>query len=180
MGSSLHCLDPKIWIPIGAQPRGSWCLAARPSPRHRAARPVQELTCFKGRSPYDEIVQGEGESDPRIPLQKYDERGRAINPETKRINKDVIRSHNEVMLVIGVAEAENEATEAQADSVRRHDQYEQRIGKTMFYVGKAVETIGIWGADGMRQRLLVSTAGVYLGTRSLRTCLANLGKRIGI
>ncbi|KAH8891295.1 hypothetical protein GQ53DRAFT_746789 [Thozetella sp. PMI_491] len=108
-----------------------------------------------GRSPYDDIVQGEGELDPRAPLQMYDERGRPINPDTKRINKDVIRSHNEVMLVIGVAEAENDTLDAQADLARRHDQYEQEVGETMFYVGRVVEAVGIWGVNGMRQRILL-------------------------
>ncbi len=112
----------------------------------------------QGRSPYDDIVQGEGDSDPWAPLQLYDERGRPVNPETKRINKDVIRSHNEVMLVIGVAEAENDTSDAQADSARRHDQYEQKVGETMFYVSTAIETTGVWGVNGMRQRIMVGNA----------------------
>lgn len=86
----------------------------------------------------------------------YDEGGRPINPETKRINKDVIRSHNEVMMVIGVAEPENGTAEAQAEAARKHHQYEDRIGRRLLLLGGVLETAGIWGINGMRQRILVS------------------------
>lgn len=86
----------------------------------------------------------------------YDERGRPINPETKRINRDVIRSHNEVMMVIGVAEPENGTVDAEAEAARRHRQYEDRIGRRLLLAGGVLETAGIWGVNGMRQRILVS------------------------
>lgn len=112
--------------------------------------------CSQGRSPYDDVVQGEGQNDPRGPPQLYDERGRPINPETKRINRDVIRSHNEVMMVIGVAEPENGLIEAQAESARRHHLFEDRIGRRLLFAGGMFETSAIWGINGMRQRILVS------------------------
>jgi hypothetical protein len=112
------------------------------------------------------VVPGEGPEDPRGPRQQYDERGRPINPETKRINRDVVRSHNEVMMVIGVAEPENGIVEAQAEAARRHHQYEDRMGRRLLLVGGVLETAAIWGVNGMRQRILVGrpiTAGMYAG-----------------
>ncbi|KAH6636975.1 hypothetical protein F5144DRAFT_620093 [Chaetomium tenue] len=108
-----------------------------------------------GRSPYDEVVPGEGPEDSRSPQQLYDERGRPINPETKRINRDVIRSHNEVMMVIGVAEPENSAADAQLEAARRHHQYEDRIGRRLLLAGGVLESAAIWGVNGMRQRILL-------------------------
>ncbi|KAK3904302.1 hypothetical protein C8A05DRAFT_31930 [Staphylotrichum tortipilum] len=108
-----------------------------------------------GRSPYDDVVPGEGVEDPRTPHQLYDERGRPINPETKRINRDVIRSHNEVMMVIGVAEPENGVADAQLEAARRHHQYEETIGRRLQLTGGVLETAAIWGINGMRQRILL-------------------------
>ena len=78
-----------------------------------------------------------------------------MNPETKTINKNVIRSHNEVMQVIGVAEPEGGVSEAQAEAIRRNTTYEERTGRTLLRVGRIVETVGVWGVNGMRQRILV-------------------------
>ncbi|KAL2157614.1 hypothetical protein VTH06DRAFT_5993 [Thermothelomyces fergusii] len=108
-----------------------------------------------GRSPYDEVVPGEGPEDPRAPRQQYDERGRPINPETKRINRDVIRSHNEVMMVIGVAEPENSLVDAQAEATREQQRYEDRVGRTLLLYGGVLNTAAIWGINGMRQRILL-------------------------
>lgn len=110
-----------------------------------------------GRSPYDDVVMGEGEGDPRAPLQMYDERGRPVNPETKRINRDIIRSHNEVMLVIGVVESENTIDELRAEQLRRyaHERYDQRIGRRLEWVARACELGGVWGVGGTRQRILL-------------------------
>ncbi len=121
---------------------------------------IQILTGSQGRSPYDDVVQGEGPEDPRGHHQLYDERGRPINPETKRINRDVIRSHNEVMMVIGVAEPENGIAEAQVEAARRHHQYEDRIGRRLLLVGGIFETAAIWGINGMRQRIFVRSRSV--------------------
>jgi hypothetical protein len=101
------------------------------------------------------VVQGEGVEDPRGPEQLYDDRGRPINPETKRINRDVIRSHNEVMMVIGVAEPENGIAEAQLEASHNHHRYEDRIGRRLLLTGAVLETAAIWGVNGMRQRILV-------------------------
>lgn len=116
---------------------------------------MQDADCWQGRSPYDDVVQGEGVEDPRGHHQLYDDRGRPINPETKRINRDVIRSHNEVMMVIGVAEPENGIAEAQIEAARKHHQYEDRIGRRLLLLGGVLETTAIWGVNGMRQRILV-------------------------
>jgi hypothetical protein len=86
----------------------------------------------------------------------YDERGRPVNTDTRRINRDIIRSHNEVMLVIGVAEPENNNMDAQAELIRKHNQHDDLIGGWALRSARILETAGIWGVNGMRQRILVS------------------------
>lgn len=78
-----------------------------------------------------------------------------MNPESKQINRDIIRSHNEVMLVIGVAEPENGLSESQAETARRHHQYEDDTGHTLLRVSRLVEAAGAWGVTGARHRILV-------------------------
>lgn len=102
------------------------------------------------------MVEGSGEEDDRQPAQQFDHRGRPINPETKRMNRDIIRSHNEVMLVIGVAEPENPYSGPEAESQRRHDAREESIGLRLASSAKrCVEAVGIFGVNGLRQRILV-------------------------
>lgn len=110
-----------------------------------------------GRSPYDDVVMGEGEGDPREPTQLYDERGRPVNPETKRVNKDIIRSHNEVMLVIGVVESETSMEELRAEQLRRyaHERDDERVGRNLEWTARVCELAGVWGVGGMRQRILL-------------------------
>ena len=120
-----------------------------------------------GRSPYDEVVDGEGASDTHEPHQQYDSRGRPINPETKRINRDIIRSHNEVMLVIGVAEPENQQPSAEVESQRQHEAHEDKIGERLMHAGsRTIEIVGLLGLHSLRQRILVrSLHHGYLGIR---------------
>lgn len=114
------------------------------------------LTLNKGRSPYDDVVDGTGEPAHGEPEKQYDERGRITNPQTRQIIKDVIRAHNEVMLVIGVAEPENDsATHAQITMARDHQLYETETGKTLLNFGRSLGILGIWGVHGVRQRILV-------------------------
>lgn len=109
-----------------------------------------------GRSPYDhECERGEGESDPRAPPQMYDDRGRPINPETKRVNRDIVRSHNEVMLVIGVVESETSIDEMRAEQLRRyeHERDDERVGRNLEWASRVCELSGIWGLSGVRHRI---------------------------
>ncbi|CAJ2508080.1 Uu.00g092660.m01.CDS01 [Anthostomella pinea] len=109
-----------------------------------------------GRSPYDDVVDGEGDEDPHEPEKQYDATGRVINPETKRIHKDVIRAHNEVMLVIGVAEPEHQGVSAaELESARQYHEYESDTGKTLYHFGRVISVAGTWGIHGIRQRMLV-------------------------
>ncbi|KID87590.1 hypothetical protein MGU_05239 [Metarhizium guizhouense ARSEF 977] len=109
-----------------------------------------------GRSPYDEVVDGEGEDDPRHPTQQYDYRGRPINPETKRMNRDLIRAHNEVMLVIGVAEPENPQPGSEFESQCRHEIYEESMGFQLRTPAQiCIESAGVFGLHGLRQRILI-------------------------
>ena len=104
------------------------------------------------------MVPGEGEDDPRQPAQEFDARGRPINPRTKRINRDIIRAHNEVMLVIGVAEPENSTSNLEAESHRRHEEHEDEIASTLLSVTRrCVDVVGGVGLNCLRTRILVST-----------------------
>lgn len=118
-----------------------------------------------GRSPYDpEPVEGDGlgstasgDEDDGEYVQQYDGRGRPINPETKRRNRDLIRAHNEVMLAVGVAEAENPQSAAENEDNRQHDAYETNIGIRLIWASKrCIEMAGVFGINGLRQRILVS------------------------
>ncbi|KAI0019645.1 hypothetical protein F4780DRAFT_436912 [Xylariomycetidae sp. FL0641] len=110
-----------------------------------------------GRSPYDDVVAGEGENDPREPEKQYDATGRLINPETKRINRDIIRAHNEVMLVIGVAEPESSSgvNSVEAEAARNHHDYESDTGRKLLHVGRALNLLGAWGFQSIRQRVMI-------------------------
>lgn len=92
--------------------------------------------------------------------QQYDQRGRPVNPTTRRINRDIIRAHNEVMLAIGVVEPEAswQETLAKQESVRRHRQAETSFAKSLLFVNGIIEKSVVWGVDGMRQRIMVSSS----------------------
>ncbi|KAI0420137.1 hypothetical protein F5X98DRAFT_36852 [Xylaria grammica] len=109
-----------------------------------------------GRSPYDDVVEGEGEADPQEPVREYDEHGRVFNQESKRLNKDIIRAHNEVMLVIGVAEPDpGGSSSSSSDPARLHNEYENSTGRHFLRLGRVLVVAGIWGVHGVRQRILV-------------------------
>ena len=68
----------------------------------------------------------------------------------------MIRSHNEVMQVIGVAEPENTNIFAEAEMQREHHEYEQRMGYHLLDIARVVQICGISvGMNGFRQRILV-------------------------
>ncbi|KAI0205391.1 hypothetical protein F4808DRAFT_411470 [Astrocystis sublimbata] len=109
-----------------------------------------------GRSPYDDVVEGEGEADGQEPTREYDEHGRVVNESSKTMNRDIIRAHNEVMLVIGVAEQEPGGPNNSAAAITRlHNEHENRIGRHFIRVGRLLIVAGIWGVHGVRQRILV-------------------------
>lgn len=122
--------------------------------------PVSDLFythTLQGRSPYDDVVAGEGVADTRQPELTYDHRGRPVNPTSKTINRDLIRSHNEVMVVIGVAEPDVPKQTSETESQRRHDLYEETVGIRIDSVARhCMELVGIVGIAGLRQRILVS------------------------
>ncbi|KAI1767695.1 hypothetical protein GGR53DRAFT_463176 [Hypoxylon sp. FL1150] len=109
-----------------------------------------------GRSPYDNVVPGEGEADPHEPDKQYDGTGRIVNPTTKQIIKEVIRAHNEVMQVIGVAEPENGGINAaDRESAKLYHDYETDTGKTVYHFCSALGILGTWGVLNIRRRILV-------------------------
>ena len=109
------------------------------------------------------MVEGEGEADPREAPQAYDGRGRPVNTETKRIHRDMIRSHNEVMQVIGGAEPENTNIFAEAEMQREHHEYEQRMGYHLLDIARVIQIGGVSvGINGFRQRILVGDCPLSL------------------
>lgn len=60
------------------------------------------------------------------------------------------------MVVIGVAEPDLPKAEPNIDSQRRHDAYEERMGRRIDSIARhCVELVGIFGITGLRQRILV-------------------------
>ena len=62
------------------------------------------------------------------------------------------------MHVIGVAEPDDPSPEAEAEAAgtRRHLEFENYMGKNLALVSDILVTAGVWGFNGMRQRILVS------------------------
>lgn len=113
---------------------------------------------IQGRSPYDVIVPGTGEANPREPVQTYDERGRPYNAETRRVNRNIIRAHNEVMQVIGVAEPESLLTaENETNKQLIQQLHEDRLGWRLYKPLRMISAVGLWGTEPLRQRALVCT-----------------------
>ncbi|PHH83795.1 hypothetical protein CDD82_2667 [Ophiocordyceps australis] len=111
-----------------------------------------------GRSPYDPLDPDEieGQTEPLPHEQHYGPNGRPVNPTTRRMNRDIVRAHNEVMHVIGVAEAENPGPLPEAESARRHWEYELAMGNQLLRYGQlGIEAVGIFGVHGLRQRILI-------------------------
>ncbi|CAK7227887.1 hypothetical protein SEUCBS140593_006727 [Sporothrix eucalyptigena] len=109
-----------------------------------------------GRSPYDILVLGTGEVNPHEPPQSYDERGRPYNAETRRINRNIIRAHNEVMQVIGVAEPDSLMTaESEADNQLIQQLHEDKLGHKLFWPMRTIGLLGLWGAEPLRQSVLL-------------------------
>jgi hypothetical protein len=115
------------------------------------------LITHQGRSPYDDVVEGTGEEDPRAPKQEYDQRGHPVNPETKRINKEIIRSHNEIMSIVGVAEIDNPSSAQEAQTQSRMDnETEELLARRIGLAGRwSLDAVGFLGLHGLRQRALV-------------------------
>ncbi|PHH60476.1 hypothetical protein CDD81_1607 [Ophiocordyceps australis] len=111
-----------------------------------------------GRSPYDALdsSQKEDQTDALPHEQQYGPNGRPVNPTTRRMNRDIVRAHNEVMHVIGVAEAENPGPLPEAESARRHWEYEFAMGNRLLQYGQnCIDAVGVFGVHGLRQRILI-------------------------
>ncbi|KLU88412.1 hypothetical protein MAPG_07397 [Magnaporthiopsis poae ATCC 64411] len=114
-----------------------------------------------GRSPYDEVRMGEGEGDPRAPVQLYDEHGRPVNPDARRLNRELIRAHNEVMLAIGVAEPDDGAAERKELEERENARMEaERIGSRLSATAQLQVTVSY--NDNALTRLPASLAADML------------------
>lgn len=71
------------------------------------------------------------------------------------MNRDMVRAHNEVMQVIGVAEPDSGPTEAEKEAKRRYHEYEEVMGHRLLRIGRSLEVGGVWGVNGFRARILV-------------------------
>lgn len=67
------------------------------------------------------------------------------------------------MHVIGVAEPDGPSPEAEAEAAeaRRHLEFENYVGSNLALVSDALVTAGVWGVNGVRQRILVSTSYLH-------------------
>ena len=86
--------------------------------------------------------------------QQYNERGRPINPETKRRERENVRAANEVMQVTGVVE-DSAAARAEAKAYKAAKNEETFTGLRLMEVGRAALVGGVWGVLGLRRRILV-------------------------
>lgn len=120
-------------------------------------------------------MPGEGEPDYREPEQKYDERGRPYNPASRIINRSVVRTHNEVMQVIGVAE-DNGAADAALEAAMLHEVWEEETGLRLLLAGRFLQVAGFWGINGTRQRILVRSA-IPCPNSAKGTCAADTESR---
>jgi len=115
---------------------------------------LESLTSWAlGRGPYeDTVVEGTGVHVPGG--QQYNERGRPINPETKRRERENVRAANEVMQVTGVVE-DSAAAKAEAKAYRVAKNEETFTGLRLMEVGRAALVGGVWGVLGLRRRILI-------------------------
>ncbi|KAL5604150.1 hypothetical protein BROUX41_002137 [Berkeleyomyces rouxiae] len=117
---------------------------------------LEPLTAFGlGRSPYDDIVTGFGGRPVTLRRQSYDNRGRPVNNLSRVLNRRTIRSHNEVMHVIGVAEPDSGPTTAEAQIQSQYFTYETTTGYHLHRISFAAIEAGIWSMNGLRNRLIV-------------------------
>ena len=86
--------------------------------------------------------------------QQYNDRGRPINPETKRRERENVRAANEVMQVTGVVE-DSAAAKAEAKAYKAAKNEETFTGLRLMEVGRGVLVGGVWGVLGLRRRILV-------------------------
>ncbi|KKF95827.1 hypothetical protein CFO_g1840 [Ceratocystis platani] len=108
-----------------------------------------------GRSPYYDVVVGTGERPVTLRNQSYDSRGRPINNLSRELNRRTIRSHNEVMHVIGVAEHDSSPAINEALPQKEYATYEATVGYRMHRVSFTAINAGLWCMNGLRDRLLV-------------------------
>lgn len=142
-------------------PLTSQALVGPPTPEKRLSvlrllKPSFPSPFLQGRSPYDILVPGTGEANLHEPPQAYDERGRPFNAETRRINRHIIRAHNEVMQAIGVAEPDSLlTTESETSNQLVQQMDEDKAGIRLLPSLRMIGTVGVWGAEPLRQRVLV-------------------------
>ncbi|KAM7209136.1 hypothetical protein V8F20_000474 [Naviculisporaceae sp. PSN 640] len=115
-----------------------------------------------GRSPYEEEVwhyagHPTPEENTNQYQQQYDQRGRPVNPATRRLNRDIIRAHNEVMLAIGVVEPEETAEEhrRKQESIKRHHAAQNKLAWKLSMANFVIEKALAWLVDGMRRQIMI-------------------------
>jgi hypothetical protein len=76
------------------------------------------------------------------------------------------------MLVVGVAEPENpSAAPGEAESKRRHSEYEESTGSRLAWTAKAlIHGIGLFGLTGARERVLVGSIPSLHPSHTRLTC----------
>lgn len=112
---------------------------------------------YQGRGPYeDHVVDWAGDGNPpnNNNGQIYNEHGHPRNPETRRREREAVRSANEVMQVTGVVEDLKIARE-KAFKFMDEKNHETYTGLRLMELGRASLVVGVWGVLGLRRRILV-------------------------
>lgn len=67
------------------------------------------------------------------------------------------------MQVIGVAEPDNGGPSAdiQTEPSSKQSEDDERIGRRLLHVGRLLELGGVWGINGVRQRVLVRSSPAH-------------------
>jgi hypothetical protein len=102
------------------------------------------------------VDSSDSDSTPDVPRQQqYDHKGRPINPATRNLNREIVRAHNEVMHVIGVAEPDIPNNDVEMQVLRRYLSHEQRVCDEMENLGRGLMDVGFMAFDGIRHRVMV-------------------------
>jgi hypothetical protein len=108
---------------------------------------------YQGRTPYeDEVVEIPEAREGGV--QQYNEHGRPRNPETKRRERENVRTANEVMLVTGIVE-DALAAKSKDKASRQQKNRDTLTGLRLMELGRATLVGGVWGVLGLRRRILV-------------------------
>ena len=124
--------------------------------------PIEPLSNnSQGRGPYESEVIETSADGRREGGQQYSSNGRPRNPETKRREREHVRAANEVMQVTGIVE-DSLAAKFKATEALINKNFDTLTGLRLMEAGRVVLVAGVWGALGLRRRILVGVTTSYV------------------